>query len=575
MPLLDKPTRPAAIPAVPTPAPQRNDRVNFLPRAEATLGWMPDGFDATNENISYVHDMGDFVEQEAELSMQALAAAEDQVDLCRDQVGLAVVMADYKGLWVNLSGALAMPASVSHGGLFWALNASLANVAAEEPGNSDKWMKVPGVTEIGTPTNMTPAAGATNVGATAAIVLQANAFASIYVSDTHSQSQWQINTAPSFMTPAYDSGAVSGSTSFTVPETVTLATGTQHWWRVRYKSSRGTWSAWSRATAFVTAAAYGQYIPNPVATPAIGAAFLGGYYCGMTWNEIARATEAKTIATGAATVITLDAASSMYLTPLVYVGQQLEVRSRANPANKFVGTVVSANRRALTLNVTSVGGAGTFADWSVMSRFRKILAPKASGQANDLAYKNTQTAAPTECITTNEGLRATLAMCAAGDATAYPAAWFCRNLNIGGYNDWFFPSRDEMELVSRNLNPRAGTIGTASRVNASTRTYTVSGAYGDATTGQCEDLNSSPQSLGYATGGIPALTAATAFQPGGSEVMNTGAGVIYYINSTEFSDTACWCQNYNTSSTVFTHQGSIAKTITGGNVVRAMRQSII
>lgn len=574
MPLLDKPTRPAAIPAVPTPAPQRNDRVNFLPRAEATLGWMPGGFDATNENIDYVHDMGDFVEQEAELSMQALAAAEDQVDLCRDQVGLAVVMADYKGPWVNLSGALAMPASVSHGGLFWALNASLANVAAEEPGNSDKWMKVPGVTEIGTPSNVSPAAGATNVGATAAIVLQANAFASIYVSDTHAQSQWQINTAPSFMTPAYDSGAVSGSTSFTVPEAVTLATGTQHWWRVRYKTSRGSWSAWSRATAFTTAAAYGQYIPNPVATPAIGAAFLGGYYCGMTWNEIARATDAKTIATGAAVVIMLDAAYTMYAVPLVYVGQSLEVRSRANPANKFVGTVVSANRRALTLNVTSVGGAGTFSDWSVMSRFRKILAPKASGQAANLAYKNANTAAPTDCITTNEGLRATLAMCAAGDATVYPAAWFCRNLTIGGYNDWFFPSRDEMELVSRWLNSGAGAISVAARVNASTRSYGVAGAYGDASTGMCENLNSSPQSMGYATSGAPPATTVPAFTPSGSETMNWGGGPLNYINSTEFSNTDAWCQEYVTSPS-YTAQRQISKSTTGGNFVRAMRQSII
>lgn len=558
----------------PAPTPDDIDPGLFSAKAFAFAGAL-DPFGQQLAAVAvYSTDEANRATQNADRAEVAAAVAEDQFILAREQAGVATMTAHYKGPWSTLAGALAMPAAVFHGGLFWALNVNLANVAFSEPGMNTDWAKLPGVTEVGTPTNVAPAADAVNVGATAAITLQGNAFASIYATDTHSKSQWQVHTANSWLNPVYDSGEVAGSTSFAIPEAVALAVSTQHWWRVRYKTSRGSWSAWSRATAFTTAAAYGQYIPNPVATPAIGAAFLGGYYCGMTWNEIARATDAKTIAVGAATVITLDAGYTMYSVPLVYVGQQLEVRSRANPANKFVGTVVSANRRALTLNVTAVGGAGTFSDWSVMARFRKILAPKASGQAANLAYKNANTAAPTECITTNEGLRATLAMCAAGDATVYPAAWFCRNLTIGGYTDWFFPARDEMELVSRNLNSGVGAISTAARANSSTRSYSVSGAYGDATTGMCENLNSSPQSMGYATSGIPPTTTVPAFMSSGSETMSWGGGALYYVNSTEFSNTDSWCQDCVTSPS-YTAQRSLAKSTASGNLVRAMRQSII
>lgn len=57
----------------------------------------------------------------------------------------AAAVANYKGDWASLTGALNKPATVSNDGAFWALNNNLANVALSEPapGNAD-WSFVSG-----------------------------------------------------------------------------------------------------------------------------------------------------------------------------------------------------------------------------------------------------------------------------------------------------------------------------------------------------------------------------------------------------------------------------------------------
>lgn len=62
------------------------------------------------------------------------------IDLAVPASEIALAAANYKGLWSALSGALAIPASVSHLGSIWLLSESVANVAAEVPGTSAKWL---------------------------------------------------------------------------------------------------------------------------------------------------------------------------------------------------------------------------------------------------------------------------------------------------------------------------------------------------------------------------------------------------------------------------------------------------
>lgn len=52
----------------------------------------------------------------------------------------AVAAANYKGEWSTLTGALNIPASVSHQGVVWVLKNNLADVTAAIPGVSSSWL---------------------------------------------------------------------------------------------------------------------------------------------------------------------------------------------------------------------------------------------------------------------------------------------------------------------------------------------------------------------------------------------------------------------------------------------------
>ena len=58
----------------------------------------------------------------------------------------AMASANFKGLWSALSGALAVPASVSHLGRYWMLITASSNITADVPGTSAKWQEIGNVT---------------------------------------------------------------------------------------------------------------------------------------------------------------------------------------------------------------------------------------------------------------------------------------------------------------------------------------------------------------------------------------------------------------------------------------------
>ena len=307
--------------------------------------------------------------------------------------------------------------------------------------------------------------------------------------------------------------------------------------------------------------AYEATTPEP--TPGeFGAPLEGGFYAGMIWNQATQSTTSTTIATGVQTFAVAD----MSAEPFAYVGQQLAVRSRANPANKMAGTVSAITATTLTMSITAVGGSGTFNDWSIMARFRIIVAPKASGENAGIALKNATTAMPVATQTLSEGWLATNAMRNADTSTVYPAAHWARSLNIGGRTDWYIPARDELELCWRNLKPTTHANYVVASRPVSAYNYATLGAYGDTATTYGLNPNSAPAGAAYTTTD-PAQVANTAFRTGGAEAFTYGNG--FYWSSSESIATHAWLQYWYSSAPG--GQVNVSKTST--HRVRAVRRS--
>ena len=307
-------------------------------------------------------------------------------------------------------------------------------------------------------------------------------------------------------------------------------------------------------------------MPLPTPTPAAyGDPLEGGFYAGMIWNQLTQSSTSQTKRTG---IMAFDIPAGS-LVGVTYPGQLLEIRSRANPGNNLVGTVQSTTDTQLIMNITSTGGAWIMAsDWSIMARFRIIVAPKASGEHSGIALKNATTALPTATQTLSEGWLATNAMYTADTATVYPAAHWARGLNIGGRTDWYIPARDELELCWRNLKPTADANYTSATRPVSAYNYATLGAYGDTAVTHGLNPNSAPAGAAYTTTN-PAQVANTAFRTGGSEAFAYGSA--YYWSSSEHSAAGAWLQGWDSYYTGY--QNVIGKP--DAYRVRAVRRSMI
>jgi hypothetical protein len=197
-----------------------------------------------------------------------------------------------------------------------------------------------------------------------------------------------------------------------------------------------------------------------------------------------------------------------------------------------------------------------------------IAAPKASGENAGIKLKNANTVLPTACQTLTEGWAATMAMFTADTSTVYPAAHWARNLVINGFDDFFIPARDQLELCWRNLKPVTNNNHTSANRPVSSLNYANNGSYGDAANTHGLNNNSSPAGAAY-TASVPAQTAATAFRSGGAEAYEFGS--VYYWSSSDYDTTNAWFQYWNSS--IPGYQYNTTKTNT--HRVRAVRRSII
>lgn len=145
-----------------------------------------------------------------------------------------------------------------------------------------------------------------------------------------------------------------------------------------------------------------------------------------------------------------------------------------------------------------------------------VVCPRSSGQTLSLwKTAETTTSGTTSLI---DGPANTAAMIAAG-ASAHPAAFFCNNLNVGGFSDWYMPAKNELEILYFNLKP------------TTTSSLTNSGA----------NPNAVPVRGSNYTSNNPSQTSVAAFQASGSEsfIANT------YWSSTQATYSKAWSQGFS------------------------------
>ena len=205
-----------------------------------------------------------------------------------------------------------------------------------------------------------------------------------------------------------------------------------------------------------------------------------------------------------------------------------------------------------TPNIGDPFGGGFFAGYigvSGVATHMLIVAPKASGESTK-KWKNTNDAT-TGADSLIDGPQNTADMVADGNATVYPAAHWANDLSIGGYDDWYLPARNELEVAYYNLK------------NVSQANYVAGGNLGN-------NANAvppgEPVSTNY-TATRPAQTNVAAFRVGNTEAF---AGNDFW-SSTEYSAPYAWAQNFASGAPGYQRNDSK----TAAYYVRAFRRLAI
>jgi len=82
-------------------------------------------------------------------------------------------------------------------------------------------------------------------------------------------------------------------------------------------------------------------------------------------------------------------------------------------------------------------------------RYALVVAPKAKGEKLKLEYKKKSLGTSDGTDNDDDGLSNSERI----NNANHPAAQFCRSLKIGGFDDWYLPSRDELMRIWMGLGP--------------------------------------------------------------------------------------------------------------------------
>jgi hypothetical protein len=148
-----------------------------------------------------------------------------------------------------------------------------------------------------------------------------------------------------------------------------------------------------------------------------------------------------------------------------------------------------------------------------------IVAPKFTGDFSGIWHKKAKLIKGAD--SPNNGRKNTEEMVAAD----CPIALEVRDHKIGGFDDWHIPSRDELEIMYRQLKPTAYENANWCGVNASS--VPVQNLY---------------------TASNPSQTTLRDFQEGGTEALEP----TWYWSSTQYGQYSAWVQHFNDGTQDYT-----------------------
>lgn len=244
---------------------------------------------------------------------------------------------------------------------------------------------------------------------------------------------------------------------------------------------------------------------------------------------------------GAGTV-TLTSTDTLRLATTGTTGNALVATGNMAQLIKVTSTewLVNGATKDVPTTIGQAYGGGFYAGKINVSgtQYYLIVAPKATGEASGKIWGTYGTTTGITSVINGPTNSASLAALSAD----YQAANFCEGLTIGGFSDWYLPSKNELEVLYYFLKPTTDANNTSSGSNANA-------------------VSPEPISTNYTSGNPVQTSAGIGFRTGETDAFASG----FYWSSTEVSSTNAWNQTFYDGN-------QYSGTKNGGVRVRAVRR---